>query len=187
MKEVVVNKDNLTDENTQIRENRVKLLIQNSSEELLLCKINGVYHFPGGRIEKGETFSDCAKREAKEEAGITLNEDTFIPFLQLKQYVKNYYNSGKNCLSTITYIESRTDERFSYENRQLDSEEAKKDYQLAYVKINNIMEELENNRENAKRDGREFIITEMKYVISQYKKELLNNYPCKESIEMERE
>lgn len=33
------------------------------------------------------------------------------------------------------------------------------------------MEELENNRENAKKDGREFIITEMKYVISQYKKE----------------
>lgn len=186
MKQVIFNKYNLSKSDTQIVENRVKLLIRNSLDELLLCKINGVYHFVGGRIEKGETVTQCAKREALEETGIRLDANTFIPFLQLKQFEKNYYNTGKNCLSTITFIESMTDEKFNYDGRHLDNEESKKDFRLTYIPINNIMTELENNRETAKKDGREFIINEMQYVISEYKNELLNKKRPQEGLDVER-
>ena len=34
----------------------------------------GVWQFPGGHLEVGESVSSCAKREVEEEAGIEINE-----------------------------------------------------------------------------------------------------------------
>ena len=151
MKKIIINNHNLSANDTQIKEDRVKVLIINSKGELLLCKINGVYHFVGGHIENGESLIQCAKRETMEESGLNLAESTFSPFLQLTQYEKNYYKKKKNCLSTITYMEGKTDTRFDYSQRKLDSEEAKKDFQLSYVSLKDIIKELESNREAAKK------------------------------------
>lgn len=50
-----------------MRESRVKILLRNSNEELILCKIDGVYHFVGGHPEDGESIQECARRKVKEE------------------------------------------------------------------------------------------------------------------------
>ena len=55
MKEVIFNNQNLSDEDIQIFENKVKVIIKNSKDELLVCKRNGVIHFIGGKVEKNET------------------------------------------------------------------------------------------------------------------------------------
>lgn len=174
MKKIVINKNQLLDNDINMIENRVKMIIRNKKDEILLCKINGVYHFVGGHIEEGESIEDCAKRETLEETGIDLQGCIIIPFLQLIQYEKNYYNRGKNCLSTINYMEVMTEESFNYDNRNLDSQESTKDFQLSYIHMRDIINELENNRDNAKKQGREFIINEMEYIISEYKKYLLD-------------
>ena len=54
MKEVIFNNQNLSDEDIQIFENKVKVIIKNSKDELLVCKRNGVIHFIGGKVEKNE-------------------------------------------------------------------------------------------------------------------------------------
>lgn len=38
----------------------------------------GTRAFPGGRLEFGESFEECAAREAKEEAGVTIVNVTFV-------------------------------------------------------------------------------------------------------------
>ncbi len=50
----------------------VKCIIENNGK-LLMVKLNYAHHkwtFPGGKVEKNESFLDAAIREAKEETGI---------------------------------------------------------------------------------------------------------------------
>ena len=42
---------------------RVKILPINQNNEILLCKVNGIYHFIGGHIEQNETQVECLKRK----------------------------------------------------------------------------------------------------------------------------
>ena len=170
MKKVVVNKYDLSDSDIDKEEKRVKILMFNSRGELLLCRVNGVYNFVGGHIENGETLGVCAQRELLEETGIRLDPSRFTPFFELQQYEQNYYNLGKNYLTTIYFMEGNTDVHFDYSKRQLDSKEAKKDFSLAYVPFDEIENVLNQNRPVAKQAKREFITDEMLYVISEYKK-----------------
>ena len=170
MKEVIFNNQNLSDEDIQIFENKVKVIIKNSKDELLVCKRNGVIHFIGGKVEKNETCQEAATREIAEETGIAISvsDSSLVPFFRMKQYQQNYYNSGKNCLLSITYLLCDTDEKFDYDKRNLDEYESKEHFTLEYIPMHNFLKELEKNREIAKKDKREFIINEMKYVFSEY-------------------
>lgn len=170
MKEVVFNRQNLSDGDIQIFENKVKVILKNSRNELLVCKRNGVIHFIGGKMEKNETYQEAATREIAEETGIVISssDSSLEPFFKMKQYQQNYYNSGKNCLLSITYLLCTTDEEFDYSKRNLDEYESKEHFTLEYIPISDFIQELENNREIAKKEKREFIIDEMKYVFSQY-------------------
>lgn len=183
MKQVIFNKERITDDEIEMREKRVKVLLRNSKNELLLCKVDGVYHFVGGHPEEKESINECAKREVKEETGIDMQSESFTPFLELKQYKSNYFGTGKNGLATITYIDGKTDERFNYEKRDLDDKEAKKDFTLAYVNIDEAMRVLEDNREVSKKQNKEFITTEMMYVVYEYKKQLIELNNKKENKE----
>lgn len=170
MEEVVFNKENLSDQDIQIFENKVKVILKNSKGELLVCKRNGVIHFIGGKLEKNETYQEAAAREIAEETGIVISDskNTLEFFFRMKQYQHNYYNSGKNCLLSITYILCNTDQEFHYDRRNLDEFESKEHFTLEYIPMDNFLKELEKNREIAQKDNREFIIDEMKYVFSKY-------------------
>ena len=93
MKVETVNLHNLTMADIQKQQHRVKVILLNSKDEVLLCKRNGVYNFIGGHIEEGEGALDCAQREVREETGITVRLGNFnAPFYKLQCFEKNYYN-----------------------------------------------------------------------------------------------
>lgn len=55
---------------------------------------SGEYAFPGGHLEFGESFEDCAKRECMEEAGIEITSVRFIRLSNMKKYGKHYVDIG---------------------------------------------------------------------------------------------
>ena len=110
MKVVTLNPNKLTMDDIDREQHRVKVLLFNSKDEILLCKINGVYNFIGGHIEENETVLETAQREIKEETGISMRLGNFsAPFFKLQSFEKNYYGSPRNYFTTIEFIEGRTD------------------------------------------------------------------------------
>lgn len=51
----------------------------------------GEYAFPGGHLEFGESFVNCARRECREEAGIEIKNIKFLRLLNLKKYAGKHY------------------------------------------------------------------------------------------------
>jgi len=51
----------------------------------------GEYAFPGGHLEMGESFSDCARRETREESGIEIKNIKFQYLANIKKYHGKHY------------------------------------------------------------------------------------------------
>ncbi len=54
----------------------------------------GEYAFPGGHLEFGESFEECAHRECREEVGIEIKNIKTLRISNLRQYGKHYVDIG---------------------------------------------------------------------------------------------
>ena len=114
---------------------RVKMLIFNSENKILLCNVEGKYTFIGGHVEENETLTMALIRELREETGIVLNNKDFNPFIKIEKWDKNHFNTGKNYLSEIYYYSLYTDYRIDKKNMNLDDLEKNKNFFLKYMDI----------------------------------------------------
>lgn len=171
MIEYINNKDKLKDSEIDEVVTRVKVLLINSKNELLLGLSHGTYQFPGGHLEEGEELSNCVKRELLEETGIIIDKEELIPFFVIKHYNKNYRDTKKNRLSLIYYYIINTDEEYHLENTSYTKDEQEGNFTLKYVKINDIEEllikSIPDNQIN------EIITREMLMAINEYRKLLI--------------
>ncbi len=71
------------------------VLLLNEQKQLLLQRRadNGFWAYPGGSMELGETFEECAKREVLEETGIRCLDLTLFTIFSGKHYT--YPNSDE--------------------------------------------------------------------------------------------
>ena len=58
MKEFIINDDNLTEEDIEMKVIRVKALIINSKGNIILAFNNNTYQFPGGHVDNDESIDD---------------------------------------------------------------------------------------------------------------------------------
>lgn len=145
MKELITNKDHLNEKDITEVVKRVKVLIINSNNEVLLGYSNNNYQFPGGHVEEGETLIETVLREIKEETGIELKKIDVEPFARAVGYYKNWPSEGKNRKIEIYYYEIKTDEKPNIENTNYTANELKGGFLLKYIPLDNVEEELKRN------------------------------------------
>lgn len=133
MKIITINNNNLTDNDISYEVNRVKGLLVNSNDDLLLCHNNNTFQFLGGHVDSDEELHISLKRELMEEAGIS-DVNIRNPFLKIITYDDNYFNSGKVVKNIIHYFKVETDEKPNMEKTKYDMIESRTPFYLYYIK-----------------------------------------------------
>ena len=168
MKTIVYNHDNLTEKDIDEVVIRVKALIINSKNEILLGYCHKTYQFPGGHIEENESLEEALKREVKEETGIEIKKENITPFEKITYYSYNYRNTSKNRKNEIYYYNIKTDEPVNMNNANLDDWEKEGNYIVKTIPITEIEQVLVNSIPD--NPINKIIVEEMLEVINEYKK-----------------
>ena len=167
MKKIIVNNDNLKEEDITEVVKRVKVLLINSNDEILLGYEHNDYQFPGGHVEDDESLIDTVKREIKEEVGIDLNIDNIEPFAVSIGYWKDWPLKGMNRKTEIYYFEIKSDIKPDLDNTNYTNHEKEGKFELRYIPLDNVENVLE---ENAKEYGDQFgIAREMLDLFKMYR------------------
>jgi nucleoside triphosphatase len=89
MEKIVLNQYQLADQDVEYSVDRVKALIVNNSNQIVLCKVNGCFSFVGGHVEGGESLEECLKREVLEETGCVIE---ITENLGITEEIKSHIN-----------------------------------------------------------------------------------------------
>lgn len=166
MKIIFKNDYDLKEEDIDEVVKRVKLILRNSSDELLLGYSANVYQFPGGHVEEGEDLIEALNREIEEEVGINLSINDIVPFAKRIAYYKDYPEEGKNRKNEIYYYEYVTDSKPDLSKTNYTQDEKLGNFELRYIPVDRVIEELSLNRD--KNGDIRGIATEMLEVLEEY-------------------
>ncbi|MBQ2640236.1 MAG: NUDIX hydrolase [Bacilli bacterium] len=166
MERLFINKENLNIDNIDGSETRVKAFLRNSNNEVLMIHNNYTYQLPGGHQLKDETLEDSLKRELSEETGITV-EQTIEPFMMIREYNKNFLNTGKNICNTIYYYSIESDELPNGAKLNLTELESRTKLKFYYIKISELEEFIKKEQKNKRIE--DMIAFELLEVIKVYK------------------
>lgn len=165
MKKIIINDNRLSDNDIDMEVVRVKGLVINSSNKILLAHNNNTYQFPGGHKEDNEKIDECIKREIKEETGIDVSVSD-EPFLCIVTYDNNYFDTGKKVKNSIYYYRFITDSVPNLLNTHYDELELATDFNLFYINFSELSDFLKKNEESGNIDVK--ILREMLIVIDEY-------------------
>lgn len=147
MKQLITNKYNLTDSDMTEVVKRVKVLLVNSNNDVLLGYSHNNYQFPGGHLEENETLVQAVNREVLEETGIELKITNIEPFACAIGYYKDWPAEGKNRKIEIYYYEVKTDEKPNLENTEYTENEKDGNFELRYIPLSDVENVLRANAE----------------------------------------
>ncbi len=147
MQKIIINQNNLSETDITEIVKRVKILLINSNNEILLAYSHHNYQFPGGHVEDDESLLQTVKREILEETGIDLATIDIEPFACTMGYYKDWPEKGKNRKTEIYYYEIKTDEKPNLDNTSYSEHEKDGNFELRYIPLDTVEDELRKNVE----------------------------------------
>lgn len=168
MKTLIDNKNNLDIKDITDTTIRVKALIVNSNNEILLGLSFGEYQFPGGHVEDGETLQNALHRELLEETGMDIDTSNLKPFMLLEHLTKDHPEIGNNRLSKIYYFIVNPCDEIHLDKTHYTIEETVGNFELRLIPMEYVEELLLKNSEVAPRN--KVMASEMLEAIKEYKK-----------------
>ena len=161
------NKNNLKENDITEIVVKVKALLINSNNEILLRLSHNNYQFPGGHIEENENLIDALNREVEEETGIKLKLTNEKYFAISISYFKNHLNKGINRKIIVYYFMIHTDLKPDLNKIKYNEGKIEDQFILKYIPINDA-EKLLND--NAKKYGDKFNIAKDMIELIKYAK-----------------
>ena len=153
MKEIILNKAKLKeDEITEVL-NKARIILRNDNNEFILSHFERVYFLPGGKIEFDETPAQAVIRELKEETNINILLDDTEPFALVKNYLRDYKSGDGTIVNRLvnTYYFTGFTSKDDIEYFNLTIPEKRDDLRAFYIDMEEAKELLkEYNKENPK-------------------------------------
>ena len=147
MIEIIKNKDNVKDSEVTETVTRVKALIINSNNNILLGHSHCEYQFPGGHVLENEGLLYALKRELKEETGLDYKVLNLKPFASLTMYFKDYPKDGDVRKNVIYYYIIKDDRIPNLKETNYTDEELDGNYVLRYIPLDIVCDILVENAE----------------------------------------
>ena len=85
-----------------IQEKACGCIVSENNKILLIRQISGMWGFPKGHVEDGETEEETAAREVKEETNIDVKVDSS------KRYVMHYMTDKEKYKEVVLFVAKRT-------------------------------------------------------------------------------
>ena len=170
MKRVIINEDNLDIKKVEDSVIRVKALMVNDKNELLVVHNNYTYQFPGGHWRDNESLEESLKREIKEETGIDSTIENG-PFMVIEEYYDNYLDTGNARCNKMYYYIVKCDAGPKVEEMNLSELERTTDFNLFYIPIKDMEQFLRESMVNKSIEN--VIGKEMLAVMQEYKEKFM--------------
>ena len=88
--ELIINEDNLQYSEVQEFSSKVRAILIDENNQMLIANYGNVILLPGGQVDEGETLSEAIIRELSEELGQDYNSGELEFFVTLNYYQKDY-------------------------------------------------------------------------------------------------
>ncbi len=174
MKKFLYNLDNIEEKDIDEIVTRVKAVIINSNNEIMLGLSHKTYQFPGGHVEYKEKDKVALFRELKEELGIDYHEDEVSDkFALIEHITSNYRDSGKVRKNNIFYYLIKSDKKHNLRETNYDDYEKEGEYKIKYIPISNVENILLNSIND--NDINSCIVKEMLQILEVIKEEYIKN------------
>ena len=172
MREIIHNNDNLTNEDITETVIRAKALIVNTNtKNILIANEDGLFEFPGGHLDEGETLDECLKREIMEETGISIDDSEVKGILMKVTFLnRNWPSEGRNRKNEINYYLIETDKEPDMSKITLTEAEIKHKFKLEVFPLDRSIDIIRENMPNNERN--EILSPDMILVIEEYLKSI---------------
>lgn len=174
--------DDLKEKDIEEYEEKVRLLIKNNKDEILVANYGGAYLLPGGKVDDNEFVMEALKREIKEEVGVDVKETLISPITTFNYYQKDYPKRNGKILNrkiTTHYYKTNIDIELEKYERKLTEREVKGNFKLEWVKESDLKNIIKNNSHVKDNRRAKFMENELLAVFNIYvencKKEKKNN------------
>lgn len=169
MKEIILNKGRLKDDELTDVIEKARIVLRNDNDELVFARFGRVYMLPGGKIELGETPVDTVKRELMEETTINILLDDTEPFAVVYNYLRDYeLEDGtlvNRLVKTYYFTGFTSDDTIEYFN--LTQNEKEDNLRGFFIELEDGIELLQDyNKENPKAT---YLALETLKVLEEYK------------------
>ena len=171
MKTITFNDDNLSINDIEETVTKVRAIIVNEDNEIVLARYNDLYLLPGGSVDNNENLNEALIRELKEETGMNFENTSLEPFVMVEQYNKAYPKRDdinfSDRLSKTYYYLINTDEKINKRNMKLTLNELNHDFSAIRVNLNDIEKIVHNHFNDNPRN--KYFKRELLAVIDYYK------------------
>lgn len=169
-KEIILNLDSLDINSNFVEVRKARALIINDNNRIILEKYADMYLLPGGKVEDLEDSLTGVKREVKEELGIDLGYEMFIPFLRIKTCAKNYVTRNHiekvNRVTITDYYIVKGEFEVDYTKMDLTEFEKQANIEIELV---DFTEALKLVRQPSSNPKNKYFSSELEIVLNTYK------------------
>jgi len=144
---ITINDEDLKMDEVEEFNSKVRAILIDSENRVLVANYGGVFLFPGGSIEEGEDVGDAVTRELHEETGTAYDKESLEFLTELNYFQRNYLKRNGEASNRLikTYYFCAEYMPIKESEQTLTEREQKDGFKLEMVPLSELEDRVLNN------------------------------------------